>query len=97
MADERKILVSTKPIVQNLMIENREKIKITGVLDVDSFNDLEIVAQTELGKLIIKGKGLKISKLNLENSELCIEGSVYLCEYEDKGKGGGGFFSKMLK
>lgn len=96
MSDERKI--STKPLSQNILLENREKLKITGVIDVESFNEDGIVAITELGRLLIYGKGLKIKNLNIQNSELNITGSIYCCEYDDKGKAKGqGIFFRRLK
>jgi len=96
LADERKI---ARPKTQNLVIENREKLSITGVIDVDSFNDECVVVDTELGILIIRGNDLHISKLNLENAELDIEGDIVSCEYDDKQSksGGGGFFGKLFK
>jgi len=96
MAEERKIPV--KPLAQNILMENREKLKVTGVLDVESFNDEGITVITELGRLLVYGKGLKIKNLNLQNSELNITGSIYCLEYDDKGKSKGqGLFSRMLK
>ena len=71
---------------QNIIMENREKIKVSGVNDVESFNDNAVVAKTVLGRLIIKGTGLKVNKLNLENFELCVEGFITYIEYAEKKK-----------
>lgn len=90
----------TKPKVQNLVIENREKISISGVLDVTSFNTETIIMETELGLLTIKGDELKISKLNLEIGEMMIEGYLGSCVYseaEDIRTRGLGFLSKLFK
>ncbi len=95
MAEERK---TNKPKVQNLLIENREKLSVSGVIDVESFNDEYVVVDTELGMLIVRGDDLHISKLNLDNAELDIEGEIISCEYSDKQtKSGGGFFGKMFR
>ena len=96
MIEEKKV---TKPKVQNLILENREKLSISGVLDVESFNDECVIVDTELGVLIIHGEDLHINKLNLDNSELNIEGDIISCQYSDKegGKSKGSFFSKMFK
>lgn len=97
MIEEKKV---SKPKVQNLILENREKLSISGVLDVESFNDECVIIDTELGILMIRGEDLHINKLNLDNSELNIEGDIISCEYSDregsKSKGGG-FFGKMFK
>ena len=48
---------------QNIVLENREKLTLTGILDVFSFDDQIIIIETELGLLTIKGNDLKINKL----------------------------------
>lgn len=70
-----------------LVIENREKMEITGVLHVDSFDDQEIVLETELGLMAMRGEELHIKHLNLEQGELLIEGYLLELVYsEDHGK-----------
>ncbi len=97
MIEDKK---ATKPRVQNLILENRAKLNISGVVDVESFNDECVVVDTELGMLVIKGIDLHISKLNIDNSELGIEGEIVSCEYSDRDGSrnkGGGFFARMFK
>lgn len=97
MIEEKKV---PKPKVQNLILENRERLNITGVIDVESFNDESVVVDTELGILVIKGIDLHINKLNIDNSELGIEGEIVSCEYSEKEGSrnkGGGFFARMFK
>jgi sporulation protein YabP len=95
MAEDKKI---SKPRVQNLILENREKLSISGVIDVESFNDECVVVETELGTLIVKGIDLHINKLNIDSSELGIEGEIISCEYSDReSKNRGGFFARMFR
>lgn len=97
MADDRKIV---KPKTQNLILENREKLSISGVVDVESFNDEMVVVDTEMGMLIIRGDALRISRLNLDNSELNIEGDIISCEYSDHESSrsrGMGLLGKLFK
>ena len=68
---------------QNIIMENREKISVTGVIDIHSFDDELVLAQTDLGILTIKGDDLKMNKLNLENNELIIEGKIIAVAYSD--------------
>lgn len=68
---------------QNVIMENREKISVTGVVDIHSFDDELVLAQTDLGILTIKGDDLKMNKLNLENNELIIEGKIMAVAYSD--------------
>ncbi len=95
MPEEKK---GTRSRAQNLILENREKLSISGVIDVESFNDESVVVNTELGVLIISGEDLRISKLNLDNSELSVEGNIICCEYTDRDtRGKGGFLAKMFR
>ena len=88
-----------KPKVQNLILENRERLNISGVIDVESFNDESVVVDTELGVLVVRGIDLHINKLNIDSSELGIEGEIISCEYSDRDSRskGGGFFARMFK
>lgn len=97
MIEDKKV---QKPKAQNLILENREKLNISGVIDVESFNDECVIVDTELGMLVIKGIDLHINKLNIDNSELGIEGEIVSCEYSDRDGSrnkGGGFFARMFK
>jgi sporulation protein YabP len=94
--EERKV-IKTKP--QNVCIENREKLNISGVRDVVSFDENTILLNTELGGLVIKGTGLHINKLSVEDGNLNIEGYIIACSYTDKVdyKKKTGFFSSIFK
>ena len=61
---------------QNIIIEDRNKMNVTGVDQVESFNDNTIVLSTVKGGLTIKGEGLNISKLNLEDGNVKIDGVI---------------------
>ncbi len=89
---------NVKPKNQTILLENREKLCITGVVDVESFNEQSIIAITDIGILIIRGAELHITKLSLESNELIIEGDIFSLEYSDgdniKSKS---FFGRMFK
>ena len=70
--EERKN--TTQKIVSNIIVESRERITVSGVNDVESFDENSIILSTELGNLIIKGQDLKIGKLNLDSGEVLAEG-----------------------
>ena len=80
--EERKSLSST--VIQNLVLENREKLSISGVLDVLSFDDQVVIVETELGLLNVKGDNLRINKLSIDTSEVIIEGDIYSMVYSEK-------------
>lgn len=96
---EDKKVNKSKTLVQNLILENRERLSISGVIDVNSFNDESIILETELGTLIVKGQDLHINKLNLDNAELVVEGDIESCTYSDKELKSKGFslFSNLFK
>lgn len=96
MAEERKVPVSNAG--QNIFIENREKIRVSGVIDVRSFNENSVYVETELGELLINGENLRINKLNLDQFELIVEGYILSIEYDEKGKHSGkGLLGRMFR
>ncbi len=70
-------------IIQNLVLENREKLSISGVLDVLSFDDQVVIVETELGLLTIKGDELHINKLSIDTSEVIVEGQIFNLAYSE--------------
>ena len=82
----------------NLILEDRRNLMVSGVSDVDSFDEQIIVVYTELGELTVKGKDLHIVKLSIETGELNVEGSVNTLEYADINRNSGGkLFSRLFK
>ena len=71
-------------VIQNLILENREKSSVSGVLDVLSFDDQVVMVETELGLLTVKGENLKINKLSIDTSEVIVEGDVAYLSYSEK-------------
>lgn len=83
---------------QRLEVVNREEVIITGVEHVDSFDEQVINLKTSLGNLILKGEGLNITQLNMEEGKLVVQGYLYSFSYaENKGGKGKGLFDKLLK
>ncbi len=95
--EERKGISNN--IVQNLILENRGKLSISGVLDVLSFDDQVVIVETELGLLTIKGEDLRINKLSIDTSEVIVEGDIYGMNYSEKDieKKGGSLLGKIFK
>ena len=74
---EEKNIIPTHKIVLN----NRRTGNFTGILDVLSFDINEILLETEMGMLHIKGKDLHVNRLNLEKGEADIEGEIEAMTY----------------
>ena len=80
MPEERKAASRHK-----LIIDQRESASVSGVLDVISFDEEVIMAETERGVIILKGSGLHVNNLNLDNGQLDIDGEIVSAAYEDTG------------
>ena len=94
--EERKSVNSG--LIQNLILENREKLSVSGVLDLLSFDDQVVIMDTELGMLTVKGDNLRINKLSIDTSEVIVEGNIYNMAYsEEHGYNKSGFLSKIFK
>lgn len=85
---------------QNIIIENRKKATISGVKDIDNFDENIISMLTNLGRLTVKGSQLKINKFSVETGDVFIEGNINNILYDnnknkrDKNKS---FWSKIIK
>ena len=97
--EERKSM-NTMNVIQNLILENRGKLSISGVNDVLSFDDQVVMVETELGLLTVKGQNLKINKLSIDTSEVIVEGEISYLAYSDVNQGkssGGSLLGKIFK
>lgn len=82
----------------NLFLENRNILSLTGVTDVDNFDEHTIVLYTQLGELTIQGKDLHINSMSVETGNLDVEGDIWALVYGDKDKRKATtFFSKLFK
>ena len=97
VSEERKSISNN--VIQNLVLENREKLSVSGVLDVLSFDDQVVIIETELGLLTIKGEDLRINKLSIDTSEAVVEGDIFSMNYSKKEmeKKGGSILGKIFK
>ena len=95
--DERKPI--STGVIQNLILENRGKLSISGVNDVLSFDDQVVMVDTELGLLTVKGENIRINKLSLDTAEVIIEGEISSLAYSQnkQEKSTGTILSKIFK
>ena len=79
-----------------LELEGRERLLVSGVEEVERFDEEEIVMNTTAGTLVVGGTGLHIGKLNLDGGELHVDGATLL--YEDRMPKGtqGGLFRRFF-
>lgn len=76
---------NTKP-PHNVIMEGRKNLTISGVTDVDSFDERIIVLYTQLGELVIKGRDLHINSMSVETGDMTIDGDIWALNYGDKDK-----------
>ena len=92
MAEEK----TNQKVNQNIIIENRKKLTLSGVKDVVGFDEETIALETVLGKVTIKGNKLRIQNFNTENGDLTADGKINAVVYISEQKNNG-LISKLFK
>jgi len=91
---------TTAAVTHRLSLNGRKKALVTGVKDVLSFDAGEVLLETEMGILMLRGDELHVNRLSLEKGEVDIEGRVDSMNYSDTGMQGGrenSFFGRMFR
>ena len=83
--------------MQTLILEDRKKLHISGVTDVDCFNENEIRLYTELGTLTVRGSSLHVNEISVESGDALVEGEITALAYGDKVSRRLGIKGKLLK
>jgi sporulation protein YabP len=92
--DEKKVVKK----VHNIILEDRRSLMVSGVSDVDSFDEQTVMLYTELGELTIRGSDLHMNKLNVETGDVSIEGNIASLAYQDETpRASGGFIGKLFR
>jgi len=79
-----------------LALEDRQHLSLTGVTDVDSFDETLVLLKTNRGMMSVRGEGLQLKNLNLEGGEVRVDGTISAIVYEASGHEGGGFLRRLL-
>ena len=72
----------------NIILENRKSLTISGITDVDSFDEKEISLYTQLGELTVRGRELHIDSMSVETGDMTITGDIWALIYGDRDKKG---------
>ena len=83
--------------VHNVILEDRRLLSVSGVTDVDSFDEETVVLFTELGEMTVRGYNLHINKLSVETGEVNVEGDIASISYRDEAPRSGGLFGRIFK
>lgn len=94
--EERQVTIRKK---HQILLKDRENLSLDGVTNVESFDDTEIVLETDAGILVVRGENLHIKEFNLNNATLNVDGFITSLEYtgDTVEKRGRGFLSKLFK
>ncbi|MBR4201520.1 MAG: sporulation protein YabP [Oscillospiraceae bacterium] len=80
------------------ILENREKLMLSGVTAIESFDDRAVILYTQLGELVILGRGLHMQQLSVESGEVTVEGEVQALRYGDRDRSQPeGFLRRLLR
>lgn len=82
-----------------VIMENRERLTITAVEDIESFDEEKVVVITEMGTMTVSGGDFRINRLNVDDGQIVIEGEIDEVEYSNmvKDDRGSGFFGRLFK
>lgn len=94
---KEEAISSSRLRAHSVVVSAREKVMVTGVDDVDSFNESEVILITDGGTLTIIGEDLHISKLNLDEGQLALEGMIDAMEYGDSATGKKPLFGRLFR
>nr|WP_147525459.1 sporulation protein YabP [Acetivibrio ethanolgignens] len=95
------MLEDTKRVQGNhrIVLTGRKTAVISGVMDVLSFDTKEVLLETDMGILLLKGDDLHVNRLTLEKGEVDLDGRIDSIAYSENShlKGEDGFFKKLFK
>ena len=81
----------------SLYLENRNGLKLTGVTDVDSFDEESDTAYTDYGCLTVSGTGLHVEELNLESGLLEVTGEIVALVYSNRTEKSKNVFKRLFQ
>jgi len=80
-----------------IVMEGRAKLSVSGVSDVGSFNEQEIVMETGEGRLTVRGDGLHMERLSVDSGDVAVTGRVDSLEYSSGAAQGDGFLARLFR
>ena len=82
---------------EDTALEDRRRLLVSGVTDVESFNEQEVIMGTTRGTLAVRGEDLHMEKLSVDSGDVVVTGSIDAMEYEDPEPRGEGFFARLFR
>ena len=87
----------TAKMPHSVFMEERSRITISGVRDVDSFDDQTLIVFTDLGEITVKGENIKVSRFSVETGDFAAAGSFQSLSYSERLPKNSGFFARVFK
>lgn len=94
MAYETAVKAAELP--HNLTLEGRRKLTVSGVTDVESFNEEEVVMSSTSWTMIVRGSGMHMDRLSVDSGDVVITGRIDSMSYEDAAPVKENFFKRLL-
>ena len=89
---------SSLSVPHKVVLEERRSLTVSGVTDVERFDEASILLSTSRGAMVVTGEGLHIEKLSLDGGDLKVEGTIESVAYEeDRREAGEGFWARLLR
>ena len=82
--------------VHRVELSGREHLVVSGVEDVERFDETGIVMSTSAGMMVVTGDNLHIGKLSLDGGELHVDGRIDSVSYEEETQPSGGLFARLF-
>ena len=77
-------------------MDSRSRLNMTGITEVESFDETMVVLHTTRGTLVVRGDGLHLQLLSLDGGQVHVDGTVHSLTYEDDAPVSGGFFARLF-
>jgi sporulation protein YabP len=80
-----------------VILEGRSRLRLTGVTDIDRFDDENVAVFTQDGELLIGGSELHIGRIDIDAGELTLDGTISSLEYTGDRPAGGSLFARLFR
>ena len=86
-----------RPMPHSLLLEERNRLTVSGVRDVDSFDEETLILLTDLGEITVKGEQIKVTRFSAETGDFAATGKFTGVAYADRLPKTSGFFARVFK
>ncbi len=88
---------SVQKILHNVIMNNCEKLNLTGIHDVEGFDENEVICITDKGELLIRGENLHVDRVELSVGDVDVSGNISALIYTGSSGKKYGIFSKLFR